>query len=216
MKIIKNSLRYLLFSEIYFRLDEPKSKRKAFLILEAAIQCYSRKGFGNVTLEMIAREAMVTRPAIKKYFDSLDELELFVLKFIRLSYQKLTIDAMDKAVSPAQKLEEYLSACLNWTLQMRTHAIVWLSILHHSSRNKKLRQLTTASVVVGTERIFSILELGIAEKLFIVQNPKSIARSIQLLITGSVISALSEDLDLEELKSTLTRESFLMVGIQKL
>jgi hypothetical protein len=43
--VIKDHLRLLIFSEIYLKFSEPKTRRRAFTILETAIECFARKGY---------------------------------------------------------------------------------------------------------------------------------------------------------------------------
>lgn len=192
-KLLKADLKYLVFSEIYTRLEEPKARRKAFMLLESAIQCFARKGFDGVTLEMIAREAGVTRPLLKHYFENLNDIELCVLKYIRLIFQKIAVDAMSKATEPKQMLSEYVKSCIYWVENYRTHSLVWLSFLHRCGRNPKHAELNTLAVKTGEERIATLLDEGKKQGVFQFENSQEVAVLIQLLITGTLIKLVSEE-----------------------
>lgn len=211
-KIIKDDLRYLLFSEVYQRIETPKGKRKALLLLEIAIGCFAKYGFKATTLEMIAREAGVTRPMIRHYFDSLSEIEEYALKYIRYIFQKFTVEAIAKENSPSLMLSAYVKACIDWTEQFKSHAVVWVSFLHRGSYNKKSRALNTAAVSVGTQRIAALLTDGKAAGEFRFNDTRKTARMIQLIITGSVISALSEDYEIRQFTDDVTSSCLALVG----
>jgi AcrR family transcriptional regulator len=192
-KLIKHDLNYILFAEEYSRFKQPKAKRKAFILLEATIQCLARKGFGQVTLEMIAREAAVSRTLVKYYFKSLQEIELYALKYIRISAQKLAAGALEEIRDPQEMLCDYTKACLKWAHQYRTHALVWLSFVQRCGRDKSSRQLNSEAVAAGTQRIQSLLELGKTVGRFHCSDTAKAARMIQVIITGALCTIASEN-----------------------
>lgn len=205
-KMIKDDLSFVLFSKDYMRFHEPKAKRKAFYLLESAIQCFARRVFGQVSLEMIAREAGVSRTLIKYYFDNIDEIELYAIKHIRVSAQKLAINALEQKSNPRQMLQDYTHACLSWANQYRTHALVWLSFVHRCGRDKRSRILNSESVEAGTNRIQSLLELGKASGHFHCIDTKRAAKLIQITITGALCTMASEN---------LTDENGFITGIEQ-
>jgi AcrR family transcriptional regulator len=192
---IKADVRYLLFSEIYYKLEEPKAKRKAFAILESTIQCLAKKGFEGVTLEMIAREAAVTRPLIKYYFNDLDDLIISAIKFIRLFFQKFVVDQMMRERDEVRMLERYAKACFQWTDIYKSHSQVWLAFLHRCTRSKSERALNTIAVQVGEQRLSELLAQGKEKGLFRHENSAQTAKIIQTLITGAMVTVNAEDFD---------------------
>lgn len=195
MRIVRDDLKYLLFSEIYVKFGEPGARRRALGIVEAAIQCLARRGFGRVTVAMVAREAGVSRALVAYYFRSVEDVQDCAVKYIRLIYQRTVVDALGAKNSPREMLLAHVRACLEWTLHMRSHAIVWISYLHLCGRDSRRRKLNTLAVAVGTERLEALVRLGVEHGSFGPQDTKMAARSIQILITGAVISMCSETID---------------------
>jgi AcrR family transcriptional regulator len=196
-QIIVDDLNFILFAKEYVRFSEIKAQQKAFIIIERAIQCFAKKGFEQVTLEMIAREVGVSRTSIKYYFKDLEEIILFSLKHIRVSAQKVAVKALEGEQNPREMLAKYVFACLQWAQSHRTHAMVWLSFIHRCGRDKKYRNLNTESVQVGTSRIQSILNLGQAAQIFQCTDSLESARLIQITITGALCTLASENLNNE-------------------
>lgn len=194
-KLVRDELKYLIFSEIYLHLDEPKARRKAYTLLEASLKCFAKKGFDEVTLEMIAREAGVTRPLITHYFENAEELKMVAIKYVRLLFQKFVLEAMEKANEPDRKLSAYVSACFTWVENHRTHAAVWLAFMQRCTRQSKLRKLNTEAVRTGEKRIAALLGAGTQQEFFKCSDPETAARAIQVVITGGILSLITEDFD---------------------
>lgn len=216
IRILKDELNYLIFGELYLRFDDPGAKRKAFNILESTIQCLERKGFGNVTLEMIAREAGVTRPLLKHYFEDLNELTMTAIKYIRLRFQKLVTDAMSQQKTPEGMLKSYVDSCFHWVDNTRTHANVWLSFLSLCAKKPSYRLVNTSAVEIGEDRIKKLLQNGQATGVFHFENVEDTAKSIQVFITGALITYGSDTTRSEESFKTMIRVQCLSLAGAKL
>jgi|GEM_PF-2287765 len=194
-KLIQDDVRFLLFSEVYQRLEEPRARRKAFLLVDATIQCLSRKGFDGVTLEMISREAAVSRPLINHYFKDLEDLLDCAVKYIRLLFQRVVVEQTVKEKDEVQMLASYVRTCFAWIDGFRVHGEVWLSLLHRCSRGKKYRTLNTLAVQTGSQRITTMIQLGIDHGFMNCSEPAVRAKMIQTLITGAMVTYSTEEIE---------------------
>ena len=192
---ISNDLRYLIFSEIYLRYSEPKARRKSFSILENAIACFDRKGFENVTFQMIARESAITPPSLRHYFKNLDEVRSLSLQYCHLIAQKLIVTAMTNETAPRAMLKAYLRAHAEWARQTPGHVRMWLSFLAYSARKSKDRKLNTQAVLNGASRLTELLTQGREQNVFHHTDDFKSARLIQTLILGWLTTLITEDSD---------------------
>jgi AcrR family transcriptional regulator len=214
-RIVKDDLRYLLFTEIYHRLEEPKANRRAFGLIEAALECFSRKGFENVTLEMIAREAGATRPSLRRYFRDLDDIREIAIKYVRLRFQKHAVGSMSKGQSVPEMLTAYVDACFKWPEQQRTHSKVWMAFLHLCTHHRYFRNLNTRAVNVGEERIASLLELGRKNgqlKLSDANQVNAAAMAVQTIITGGMVAAGTQNFENPEIFLLAIRDQCLKLA----
>lgn len=187
--LVKDDLRYIIFSETYQKRQDPKGGRRAFTLLEAAIKCYSRRGFNSVTMEMIAREAGVTRPLLKHYFKDQNEIQILCVKYVRALFQSLAIADIDKNPKPIEILTSYIRACFHWVENHRTHSNFWFRFLLSCNTNSSLRALNSEVVQIGAERISAILNNGQRSEHSLIK-----ARAIQAVIMGGMITLATEDL----------------------
>ncbi len=212
-QIIKDDLRFLLFSEIYSRFDEPKTKRKAFALLEAAIQCFDRKGFEGTTLNMIAREAGISRPLLNHYFKGMQEIRETSIKYIRVLFQKIAVDAMSKSERPDEMLKQYIEACFFWAENFKTHRHVWLRFLSSCGKSKSDRLLNTRSVNAGSERLAQLLSKGQSTGVFTCSDHWQAARLIQLTVLGALTAYATENSSSNvDLSSSVIRQCMIIAG----
>jgi len=212
-----DKLQYLLFSEIYHKFQESKNKRKAFSLLESAITCFSRRGFENVTLTMIAREAGVTRPLLRHYFEDYNDIQLISIKYIRLHFQKLALSHMEKAKTTSQSLELYVESCFYWTKNFKTHSKVWLAYLLLCVGSNRHKEINTIAVQTGEERLAALLEKGKSLGEFnFSESSQSTAKVIQTLITGALITVGCEEIPNPEAYLKLIQQECLKIVVSKM
>lgn len=190
----RKDLQYLIFGEIYQSYEDPKAKRKAFSIVEAAITCLSKHGLQNLTIAMVAREAGVARSLVHYYFASADEIQITSVKYVRFLFQKIAVDALAAERAPDKMLEAYVRACFYWIDNFRKHALVWLTYLHRCGSHATDRELNTRAAVVGEERIAALIEAGCAAGLFQCENSSDAAKALQTLICGGLVCYTTENL----------------------
>jgi AcrR family transcriptional regulator len=193
--VIKSDIQFLLFGEIYGHKASPGGKRKALALVEAAIQCYSRRGFDRTTLTAIAREAGVTRPLLLHYFSDQDEIREYAAKYIRVILQRIAVDAISRESSPARMLEQYVNATFVWADTFRTHAVAWLSFLQCCTRDRHLRRVNNAAIQASTARLELLLEKGLNTGEFRFSSVTDKAEALHALIGGALISYVSQDLE---------------------
>jgi AcrR family transcriptional regulator len=208
-----DDLRYLVFSEIYLRYSEPKSKRRAFSILEAAISCFDKKGFDNVTFRMVARESGMTPPSLRHYFADLEEVREMALKYIRVTGQKIVIGAVDGVKNPVEMFQRYFEAHETWSNNFKSHVRVWLNFLSTSARSKRDRAMNSASVETGNRRLANILAAGRESGYFFHRDDFWTARRLQTLVFGWLMTHATEELkDPEQYSREVLSACWLLLG----
>jgi len=214
MKIPKVDLTYTVFSEIYMRMDDPKGKRKAFLILESALSLYAKKGWDHVSMQMIARDTDLPRTTLLHYFTDPAEIRTFAIKYVRLLFQRIAIDAMLGAKTPDKMLEAYVRSCFKWVDSSKVHAQVWLSFICTCVESKHNRALNTVAVEAGNDRISALIVLGKKEGFFTCENPASAAKAIQVIIAGGILCYGTEDFNDKGkgLIDSLVAQAFFVAG----
>ena len=208
-KYLRDNAKFLLFSEIYFKFQSHGSKRKALAIVESAIQLFAKKGFENTTLNMIVNDTGLSRSTIFYYFSTLEEIQLYSLKYIRVLYQSYVVSTLKEKEKALESFDAYFDSCFKWPELFGSYTSVWLNFLYKSRSNKKFCSINSEAVEVGFYRLISIIDRGCEEGVFKCQNSRDTARIIHLLITGLLLSEATERDELIESQRDKVKEECL-------
>jgi AcrR family transcriptional regulator len=187
--------RQLVLKEIYHRFSETKTPSRAFGFLEAAIHCFDKKGFENVTITMIARESGVTRQLLSHYFKDLAEIREVAIKYIRVIGQQLMLQELARENKPDKILLAYLRSHLVWVNNFRSHIRVWLKFLSYCSKKDLDRHLNSVAIKAGHGRIEQIIQQGRTQGVFTHADDGVTATIIQTLIAGWLVILVTEDIE---------------------
>lgn len=190
-----------------------RSQKTKFHILEAAIESYVTVGIEKTTFDRLAVNAGVTRPLVMRYFPDRDELFKLVIQFIRENLQQMAIQAMAKQTSPTSILKAYVQSTFDWIEQFPKHAKVWLLFYYYCGIRSDLLKINSELVVAGHQRITLLIEAGKKQGTFKVKDASICAKNIQNLITGSLLSRLTEkDVSLLVTSDHVTKECLKILG----
>jgi len=77
-------------------------------ILEAALRLFSEKGYHNVSMEQIAKEAEFSVGMLYKFFKSKEDLYRSIIKEVAERFQKALTNAIEQEGDEIEKLRNYL------------------------------------------------------------------------------------------------------------
>lgn len=204
-----------LFGEL-FELRASTRQKTMMKIVEAAIQNYASLGVEETTYDSIAKTCRVSRPLVHKYFPSKKDIFLLAIKYIRLSFQRMAIAALDTQVTPQGKLVAYVESTFEWIETRKEHVKVWGLFQYQSMINREMMAINTEMARVGHTRITRLLEYGNQVGVFKSASPFQDAKQIQTLITGAlmiVITESSEPMN-ADLKRATIESCFRIVGAE--
>lgn len=192
--LLKKDIKYVLFSEIYDKFSEPKTKRKAFLILENTVGLIDKRGFENITFIMIARESGISTPTLRYYFKNIEEIKDLAIKYVYTVAQKIVITHMKPAKSSEERLRLYLEGHYLWVYNAKVYYRVWLNFVSNSARNKKFKEMNTRATLVGTDRIVDMLSSGRSASKLSDEEIYIKARFLQTFILGWLSACTSQEI----------------------
>ena len=170
-----------------------KGDRRVQQIVEQAVELISKAGYENLDFAKLAKKCKITRPLISHYFPNKESLLLAVVQYVGLRHQEFLLSSMPRAGSAKELLQSYIAANLEWPQQLPSHARIWMHYLALASFQETEKLENTKSVNNGADRILSLLIQGNEEQEWGSQDLPAKAKMIQLAITGSVISLITEN-----------------------
>ena len=103
------------------RRTKEDAEQTRLKIIAAALELFSKNGYSNTTLAMIADEAGFSRGPIYWHFKNKDELYQAVLGFSQQPLEKLIAQSRSMAERPLEALEHFVSEWFRLLLEDRWH-----------------------------------------------------------------------------------------------
>ncbi len=91
--------------------------RNRRLILDAALEIFSRDGFGGATLDAIARSAGLSKPNLLYYFDGKTEIYVTLLSQLMETWLDPLVE-LDSTGDPVEELLDYVRRKLDMSIEM--------------------------------------------------------------------------------------------------
>lgn len=180
-----------------------KGDRRAFQIIDKATKLIADHGYEALNFQNLSKKCKITRPLIHHYFHDKEQLLLAVIQYVGTEHQKFIISNIGSEKTPSSILDSYIEGNLRWPMERKEHAQVWMHYLALAGYNPRDKTENTKSVENGWNRIWEILQQGAHEKIWSENELRSKARTIQILITGAVISLITESRTQEEFQQLL-------------
>lgn len=214
--MLKKDINYILFSELYHRLDQPKARRKAYYILEVAIDCFAKHGLDKTSLSTISRISAIKKTTLLYYFQSFEELKIFTMKYLRLLYQRHVVSELEKADRKDFKdlFFRYWNACFSWPKHHPKHSAVWVAFLQKSITDNKIAAINTEAVDQGLERLQEIIKVSDPKKQKSKERLEQLSLVIHTIITGQILCEATERrANIIERRHILKLECFILLGL---
>ncbi len=150
-------------------------------ILKVAAKHFSKLGYHAISLDLIAKEVGITKAAIYYHFKDKADLYESVLLF-RL---KNLISFIEKRLQPSKNPEEKLVLYIESFGEFLEKYPCFAAILAHefSDNGKNMSQNATKALSKTLNTLTSILNEGVKENIFEIQNPMV----VQLMIVSTLI-----------------------------
>ncbi len=175
--------------------SKKKGIQRKVQIAETAIQILFKHGQIGFSYDQIAEAGRFQRPLIYTYFPKMNDLMSFCSGLIRYRYQVFVINKISEIEMHQSHLDAYADAALSWQDVYPKDVAVWLLFYHNCGVDTHIANFNRGLVDMGTQRIAAILEGSIYKKQshLLPKDCMDVARCIQILITGGVVSRASEN-----------------------
>jgi AcrR family transcriptional regulator len=170
-----------------------KGQKTQIKIIEGTIKVYSTIGIEQATLDSIGKSSKVSRRLIQHYFGDQQNLFIYVSKYIRGQFQRYVVAAIQSSPTPRHKLHAYIDATFTWTIRYPQYSKVWGLYFYYCGIKEDFKLLNTELVEMGTQRIAALINAGVAVKQFKTDNTYKTSKFIQTILTGALVTIMTED-----------------------
>lgn len=184
-------------------------------ILDAALHCFTQKGYYKATMDLIAQEAGISKPGLYLHFASKDDLFVHLFSYMGDKYFQQILTHLGKTDSPEKQLELFgEKTCQIWQENEPFYRFA-LEFVSISAREPAIRRIMTSYYQSAIDKFKSIIGNGKRKGQFKEVNTDMAAHSFYFIIMGQffISQAVNANIDAKKqlrfnIKSLLEAMSF--------
>jgi TetR/AcrR family fatty acid metabolism transcriptional regulator len=176
------------------------AERKA-QIIKATIECISRYGYNNFSMQDVARIADVSKGIIHYYFLNKEDLMMAVLERVAGDIEGLLTSVGDRTDSPTEALKMLVAICFRVVKEKREYYCINMDFWTQINQKEKVRQAIAKHYSTFRIAAANLIQQGIDVGVFKVENAANAASIIIALVDGLSLQWLFEEstFELEEI-----------------
>ena len=170
---------------------ELASERKT-QIINATIECISRYGYSNFSMQDVARVADVSKGIIHYYFLNKEDLMMTVLDHVSGEIENLLVGT-EITTDPVQRLSNVIWMCAGVVQNKREYYRINMDFWTQIDQKEKVRQEIASHYAKFRTSIANIIQIGMNKGAFRSGDPSLYATLIIALIDGIALQWLFDE-----------------------
>ncbi len=159
------------------------SERKG-QIVDATVECITRLGYHNFSMQDVAKTAGLSKGIIHYYFLSKDELMMAVLEKVASNIEAGMREKMRSAADPMEKISIFIQACFEVVRSAKEYYQVNMDFWTQINQKDEVRTAIANHYKQFRDTACAVLNEGIANGGFKKVNPQTYSSFIIALVDG--------------------------------
>ncbi len=185
-------------------------------ILAVAVRLFAQRGFHNVSMQDIAKEAEFGVGTLYNFFDSKEQLFIELMKTGIEEFRKRLLPILDSDKQEEEKLAEFIRSHID--LVESNLELVRLYISQYGIRSSikpMLKDIGTDLRAMVSEKLQNIVRAGMQKQVFRRMHPETVALSLQATLQAFAIESC-EDFDRTKTEEGIAKiEEFFLESLLK-
>lgn len=135
-------------------------------IVRATVDCISKYGYHNFSMQDVAQAAGVSKGIIHYYFLNKDELMMSVLDKVAGDIERILIKDMEESSDPVKRLEIFISTCFQIVRKTKEYYQVNMDFWTQINQNEEIRKTIAAHYAKFRQTATQVIQDGIEKKVF--------------------------------------------------
>ena len=153
-------------------------------IVRATVECITRYGYHNFSMQDVARAAGVSKGIIHYYFLNKDDLMMSVLERVVSDIEHVLHSDINAIKDPVKKLEIFIEVCFDVVRSTKEYYQVNMDFWTQINQKEAVRQVIAKHYVKFRKTCSDVLEEGIKGGVFKNVNPQEYSSFIIATIDG--------------------------------
>ena len=173
-------------------------------IVQATVECITKYGYHNFSMQDVARTAGVSKGIIHYYFLNKDDLMMSVLDKVAGDIEKTLSKEMQKSTNPKQKLEIFIDVSFDVVRNTKEYYQVNMDFWTQINQKEEVRNVIASHYAKFRESAAQIIREGVQAKAFRNIDPIETAVIILGMFDGMSLQWLFDEKvgDFERLKKS--------------
>lgn len=162
-------------------------------IVRATVDCITKYGYHNFSMQDVARTAGVSKGIIHYYFLNKDELMMSVLDKVAGDIERVLASEMESISDARRKLEVFVDVCFDVVRSTKEYYQVNMDFWTQINQKEEVRQVIARHYSKFRETCCGVIREGIASGVFRQVDPKDYASYVIAVIDGISLQWLFDD-----------------------
>lgn len=162
-------------------------------IVRATVDCITKHGYHNFSMQDVARTAGVSKGIIHYYFLNKDDLMMSVLDKVASDIERVLHADMDSITDPQKKLEIFIDICLDVVRSTREYYQVNMDFWTQINQNEEVRRVIANHYAKFRETCTAVIKAGMRQGVFRTVEPMEYSSFIIAVIDGISLQWLFDE-----------------------
>lgn len=184
-------------------------------IVRATVECITKHGYHNFSMQDVARTAGVSKGIIHYYFLNKDDLMMSVLDRVAGDIEGVLAEDMKSITDPAQKLDIFMSVSFDVVRSTKEYYQVNMDFWTQINQKKEVRQVISRHYAKFRDTCANVIDEGIKSGAFKDVNPHVYASFVISVIDGVSLQWLFDENVFSYDEMVKTSKDLILNGILK-
>jgi TetR/AcrR family fatty acid metabolism transcriptional regulator len=184
-------------------------------IVRATVDCITKHGYHNFSMQDVARTAGVSKGIIHYYFLNKDELMMSVLDKVAGDIEKVLASEMESTTDPRRKFEVFLEVCFDIVRSTKEYYQVNMDFWTQINQKEDVRRVIARHYAKFRDSAVTVIRDGINAGIFRQIEPLEYASYVVAVIDGLSLQWLFDENIFEYDNITKKATTHLLEGLLK-
>ncbi len=162
-------------------------------IVRATVECITKFGYNNFSMQDVARIAGVSKGIIHYYFLNKDDLMMSVLDKVAGDIERVLVADMEASANPERKLEIFVNICFDVVRNTREYYQVNMDFWTQINHKPEVRAVIARHYSKFRENCARVIDEGVSRGVFRKVDPIEQASFIIAVIDGISLQWLFDE-----------------------
>src|SRR3954469_2397109 len=153
-------------------------------IVRATVDCITKYGYHNFSMQDVARTAGVSKGIIHYYFLNKDELMMSVLDKVAGDIERVLQSEMQSITDPKRKLEVFIDVCFDIVRSTKEYYQVNMDFWTQINQKEEVRKAIAKHYSKFRESAATVIREGVVSGVFRQVEPREYASYVVAVIDG--------------------------------